>query len=235
MKQFANLSPIDLNQNSLTNKKMMKSMSTVDFTLFETKADYSDENDDQEEEGYDDENSHDMTSSLVLFSPEKEKEELNQNSLTKNGYTQSSSVLSSNEIESAMTCVSSLSITNNNSSLIQRRMRKNPSTLEPIEDMSINDEINDSNNLSIFNEQNNGSMASFEQHELTQCTPMSSHLKAQSNSTPMSNRMNDLSHQSSDVRNYFDNLVSSTSRIHTNNHNPSHKEEEDMTILAEKD
>ena len=75
MKQFANLSPIDLNQNSLTNKKMMKSMSTVDFTLFETKADYSDENDDQEEEGYDDENSHDMTSSLVLFSPEKEKEE----------------------------------------------------------------------------------------------------------------------------------------------------------------
>ena len=110
-------------------------------------------------------------------------------------------------------------------------MRKNPSTLEPIEDMSINEEINNSNNLSIFNEQNNSSMASFEQHELTQCTPMSSHLKAQSNSTPMSNRMNDLSHQSSDVRNYFDNLVSSTSRIHTNNHNPSHKEEDMVSSL----
>jgi hypothetical protein len=70
LKQFANLSPIDLNLNSSTNKKNINSMSTVDFTLFETKADYSEDNA-EEEDDYDDEKSHNITSSLVLFSPEK--------------------------------------------------------------------------------------------------------------------------------------------------------------------
>ena len=62
-KQFANLSPIELNQNSNNNdnkNKLTKSMSTVDFTLFETKN-----NDDFNE------SENETTNSLALFSPDK--------------------------------------------------------------------------------------------------------------------------------------------------------------------
>jgi hypothetical protein len=62
-KQFANLSPIELNQNSNNNdnkNKLTKSMSTVDFTLFESKN-----NDDFNE------SQNETTNSLALFSPDK--------------------------------------------------------------------------------------------------------------------------------------------------------------------
>ncbi len=140
---------------------------------------------------------------------------MNQNSMNKSDDNDCISVLSANEIESAMTAVSSFSVNNNNnSSVLQRKLRKHSSTLEPIKDLS--NEITNSTdcmhqleNLSLLNEQNNqDSLVSFEHHELTQCTPMSSQLKAQTNSTPMSSRLNDLN-ESNDMRNYFNNLASS--------------------------
>lgn len=162
---------------------------------------------------------------------------MNQNSLLNNDENDCISMLSSNEIESAMTAVSSFSVintnNNNNSSIVQRKLRKHSCSLEPIKDLS--NEITNSTdymqqleNISILNEQNHhnhDSLVSFEQHELTQCTPMSSQLKTQSNSTPMSSRLTDMSN-SNEMRNFFNNLASSASLI------GSHIEE-DMTLLAE--
>jgi len=120
---------------------------------------------------------------------------------------------SSNEIESAMTAVTSFSL--NNTSVLLRKMKKlnksQLSSLEPIKDLSINDNDLLSNDSMSQQQQQNDSLLSFEHHELTQlsqCTPsMLNSFKP--NSTPLNNKSNSL-------KSYFDNLTSNASVINSN-------------------
>ena len=105
------------------------------------------------------------------------------------------SLLSTNEIESAMSAVT----TSFNAKPKRKSSKAHLSSLEPIKDLSTDD----------INSNCSQSLISFEQHELTQCTPMSDQFKTQSNSTPMS-RLNDFSNATNEFKNYFNSLQSTS-------------------------
>lgn len=76
------------------------------------------------------------------------------------------------EVESALTGVTSF--VDNTKRKMTSKSTMLSSALEPIQDIS--------------SSTNNGSLVSFEQHELTQCTPISQKFKT--NSTPLTNKLN---------------------------------------------